>query len=141
MNRFLTRPADDLLRLLRVAPADQAVANLYARAIERLNLTAADCTAVRDLCRFSGYSDLTTHALLICMFIALQEGSACLPLAPDAMRARLEQFMEGDIDAHVQQIVAALALVKAAELGAIPETCAAAQKMQRSGLSPLAPVT
>lgn len=91
MNSELTI---DLLKMCEVAPAQAKgdTDELYIKAIESSGLSFADYLTIRDISLASGYDDEPLQALLIAMFMALDEGSVCLKLAPEALKKRLGLF-------------------------------------------------
>ncbi|MBN1526501.1 MAG: exodeoxyribonuclease V subunit alpha [Candidatus Omnitrophica bacterium] len=84
----------DLLKECEVIPAaaKAGVEALYKNAVEKADLPFADYLTIRDLLGASGYSDEPLHALLVSMFMALDEGSLCLKLTPESLKRRLGIF-------------------------------------------------
>lgn len=106
----------DLLPLLRHIADRPDLSELYRQAVERLTLGPADYAAVLELCRLTQWSSLGAHALLICMFIALEEGNSCLPLTDAAISRRLARFLEGDLRERVAEVLVALEQPQSAAL-------------------------
>jgi exodeoxyribonuclease V alpha subunit len=79
-------------------PAEEAGAHmkdLYA-ASWRLELPLLDYLTMRDLLELSDcQGDVPLVAVLMTLFGALEEGSLCVDLEPERMRARLMRFLEG----------------------------------------------
>jgi len=71
--------------------------SLYESAAECCGLGYTDLCTVHDLLDLSGYiNEEPLNALLIIMFVSLQEGSVCIQTAETALAIRLAQFSETD---------------------------------------------
>ena len=93
MNKKVTL---DMLSELRLVPPGSGAgypAILSAALKNDLNLSAADYLAIRDLFDLSGYSDADLLALLISMFISINEGSICLKFTEDSLTKKLINFL------------------------------------------------
>ena len=104
MNSELTI---DLLKMCEVIPATAKAGTeeLYKNAIEKADLSLADYLTIRDLLEASGHSDEPLQALLICMFLTLDEGSLCLKLAPESLKRRLDIFAGEKADKLCKAII------------------------------------
>lgn len=92
----MTEPrAWDFFRRLRSDPAkaEDDVARFYAAAGKARLISEGDWLTIRDLTELSKLDQPAVHALLICLFSRLDEGSLCLRLdPPDRLRAALADF-------------------------------------------------
>lgn len=97
-----------LLTTLGVVPegAEAGLSQLYAGAVEALKLPLVDYLTGRDLLALAGYNETPLHALLLCLFAALNEGSLCVRLEQQSLRQRLGDFMPTGAEAMAEQILA-----------------------------------
>jgi len=93
-----------------VVREDQApeVKTFYRRAVENSDVGCADCLTIRDLVELSGANERGTHALLLCMFQALNEGSLCLRLSREALERHLNRFAGDGSRAVAEEILSRL---------------------------------
>lgn len=94
-----------------VISADKAdIQELYVNALENLNLSAVDYLTIRDLLQFIDQPGKEIHALMLCMFASLAEGSVCICLDQFSLNRRLHQFLEQSTitDCLVQNIISNL---------------------------------
>jgi len=77
-----------------VVPRDHdGIRALYANALNNLNLSAVDYLTIRDLLQYIDHPGINEHALLICMFAALTEGSVCVRTDKENINRYLLQFV------------------------------------------------
>jgi len=70
--------------------------DLYARS-SRLELPLLDYLTIRDLLELGNCrGDVPLVAVLLTLFGALEEGSLCIDLEPESLRARLMRFLEAE---------------------------------------------
>jgi exodeoxyribonuclease V alpha subunit len=83
---------------------------LFEAAAENSNLLRVDFYTVRDLVELSGYTTQEAlQALLLVMFLALDEGSLCVEASPASLHRRLQDLAgEAAAGAWAQRIVAEL---------------------------------
>lgn len=67
---------------------------LAAALASETGLSAADLLTIRDLAGLSGYHDDCLQALLVCMFLSINEGSICLKLEKSAVAEKLSAFLD-----------------------------------------------
>ena len=85
----------ELLPTHNVMPPDEneGIQALYNGALENLELSLADYLTIRDLLSFPNQQGKEAHALLICLFAALVEGSVCLRIKKQDLKRRLSRFL------------------------------------------------
>ena len=92
-----------------VSPGDNERAALYEAAVDRVGLLLADYMLIRDLRKYAECTGKEVDALLLCLFAALNSGSACLHTDSDSLRRSLERFLpETEVDAELEAINALL---------------------------------
>ncbi len=70
----------------------QELTRLYGQAVERAELSAVDFLTLRDLLELSGCADLELQALLLLMFMELNDGSLCLRLTEQNLEQKLRRL-------------------------------------------------
>ena len=80
LDRLFPNASSDLQRLFRNAAES--------------GLEAIDFYTIKDLQDLSGYPDEELARLLVCLFLALREGSVCIDLARDELLKRLEGVLD-----------------------------------------------
>src|SRR5262249_20311971 len=99
------------------APVQARLAPLYERAASEAGLTATDFYSVRDLLELSGLEEVESlHALLLALFVALNEGSPCLAASQTALVSQLTDLAGDQAETWAEHILADLADEKYAEL-------------------------
>ena len=84
---------------------------LYRRAAAQRIISAGDFLGIRDLLELSGYhtdENLALHALLLCMFKTLSDGSLCLSLQEDSLSQMLADIAGAESGKIAAAIVAQL---------------------------------
>lgn len=93
--------------------ADAQVRELFDAARESdIGLSAADLFIVRDLMELSGYRDVELEAIILCMLIAVNEGSICLKLEELRIAKRLGTFLDGAKAAALAKCIMKKDLIK-----------------------------
>lgn len=72
---------------------DNTIREIYRRVAERWELLEVNYLTIRDLVELSGCSSLETHALLLLLFSAYEEGSTCLLLNQKALEPRVKALI------------------------------------------------
>lgn len=96
-------PTIDILKELQVVTDDTVF--LYSRAIKKIGLGIADYLTIRDLSCCLKTPDVGFHAVMICLFWALDEGSLCLNIRPEALSRRLGRFIGSASEEIASKIV------------------------------------
>jgi exodeoxyribonuclease V alpha subunit len=89
--------------------AGEALLRLYAGAADEAGLLSTDFYTIRDLLELSGHTDETLQALLVCLFVALEEGSLCVECSQAGLSRRLADLAsDTEADDWAGRIVADL---------------------------------
>ena len=93
-----------------ISPGNIDIEMLYTNALDHLNLTGADYLTIRDLLQFINQPEIDVHALLLCMFASLNDGSVCIHINPSNLNRHLCRFLKNEtvIDRLVQDIISCL---------------------------------
>ncbi len=78
------------------ADSDRQLRSLYTAVAGGLDLQLADLLTIRDLLEYAAQPSRGLHALLLCLFGALTEGSVCLRTDHAALTARLRDLVGVD---------------------------------------------
>ncbi|MCK4795789.1 MAG: exodeoxyribonuclease V subunit alpha, partial [Spirochaetes bacterium] len=100
------------LKNLKIIPEERKslLDNIYKAAIKNLELPIVDYLTIRDLIQLSGYTDdVPLHAILLCMFMSLNEGSLCIKLTKDSIINRLFFLKDSDDDKNSESAIIELA--------------------------------
>jgi exodeoxyribonuclease V alpha subunit len=97
------------ISLERVFPKASSNLQKFFRSAAESGLEAIDFYTIKDLQDLSGYHDEELARLLVCLFLALREGSVCIDLAKDGLLRRLEGVLDPEsatasIDAMLQAL-------------------------------------
>ncbi len=88
--------------------ASSPLVTLYASAADNAGLLRTDFYTIRDLLDLSGYgTDESLHVLLLCMMLALDEGSLCVEASEAGLARRLAYL--GEVGGFAHDAAAALA--------------------------------
>jgi len=89
----------NIIEELAIAAPGQRSYPVFARALAHPRMAVSDLATVRDVRELSGCEadDVNVNAVLCAMFMALNEGSTCLPVNGLSWREKLGYLMAGEV--------------------------------------------
>lgn len=122
MNRERVIEIISAIKLLMPSADAQASELLRAALESEAGLSAADFLIMRDLMDLSGYRDVELQAIIVCMLIAVNEGSICLKYEESRIKKRLGLFLDEE-----KATALAKRVIKKDPLKSYPELVAAGE--------------